>query len=103
MLIESRDAIVSSVSLWEMITKRHKEGAPTRNPSAWWGRHVIQRHVVVLPIKTKHIAHLENIPEHHKDPFDRMLIAQALYEGMPLVTRDPAMDAYLPSLEIMWK
>ncbi len=43
-------------------------GAPTRNPSAWWDRHVVQRHVVVFPINTRHSAHLENMPDHHRDP-----------------------------------
>lgn len=101
-LICGGEAIVSSVSLWEIIAKRHKPGAPIRNPSSWWERHVVERNVRVLPIKTRHILQLENMSNHHRDPFDRMLIAQALYEGTPLVTRDAAMNAYGPDLKIVW-
>ncbi|HEY8946042.1 MAG TPA: type II toxin-antitoxin system VapC family toxin [Polyangiaceae bacterium] len=40
---------------------------------------------------------LASLPFHHRDPFDRLLIAQALTEGVPIVTRNPAFDAYLVS------
>ncbi len=48
----------------------------------------------VLPIEPKHTAVVATLPFHHKDPFDRLLIAQALAEGIPLVSADPKFDRY---------
>jgi PIN domain nuclease of toxin-antitoxin system len=48
----------------------------------------------VIPIEPKHTAVIVSLPFHHKDPFDRLLVAQALAEGIPLVSDDPILDAY---------
>ena len=48
----------------------------------------------VLPIEPKHTAIVATLPFHHKDPFDRLLIAQAMAEGIPLVSADVAFDPY---------
>ncbi len=48
----------------------------------------------ILPIEPKHTAILTELPFHHRDPFDRLLIAQAKSENIPLVSTDPALDAY---------
>jgi PIN domain nuclease of toxin-antitoxin system len=48
----------------------------------------------VLPILPPHTARVIGLPFHHKDPFDRLLVAQALAEGIPIVSNDPAFDAY---------
>ena len=47
-----------------------------------------------LPISLAHAASVGNLPPHHRDPFDRMLVAQAALEGLTIVTRDPAFAAY---------
>ena len=47
-----------------------------------------------LPVRLRHSQRLRDLPLHHRDPFDRMLIAQARDEGLTLVTRDPAMRLY---------
>jgi len=49
---------------------------------------------IILPIEPKHTAIVATLPFHHKDPFDRLLIAQALAEGIPLISTDSAIDAY---------
>jgi PIN domain nuclease of toxin-antitoxin system len=49
---------------------------------------------VVLPITVPHAAAVATLPLHHRDPFDRMLIAQAIVERMPILSADPALDAY---------
>jgi len=49
---------------------------------------------LVLPILASHTAGLCSMPLHHRDPFDRLLVAQALAEGMPLVSADQALDPY---------
>lgn len=48
----------------------------------------------ILPIKAKHVHHVLDLPLHHRDPFDRMLIAQALSEGLMMVGNDGAFDSY---------
>lgn len=47
-----------------------------------------------LPIKLEHIFALEHLPFHHKDPFDRLLVAQAQAENLTLVSNDPALSSY---------
>jgi PIN domain nuclease of toxin-antitoxin system len=48
----------------------------------------------VLPIELEHAAVLTTMPFHHRDPFDRMLVAQAQVEKMPIVSADLALDLY---------
>ena len=48
----------------------------------------------LLPFTLAHVALTATLPFHHRDPFDRMLIAQSLAEGIPLVSADPIMDSY---------
>ena len=49
---------------------------------------------VVLHILPSHTAVVATLPYHHRDPFGRLLIAQAIDEGMPVLSADPAFDAY---------
>jgi PIN domain nuclease of toxin-antitoxin system len=48
----------------------------------------------LLPIEVFHLAAVTTLPFHHRDPFDRLLIAQALAENMPIVSSDPAFNTY---------
>jgi PIN domain nuclease of toxin-antitoxin system len=48
----------------------------------------------ILPIEPKHTALLTTMPLHHRDPFDRLIVAQAITEGTPIVGVDPELDAY---------
>ena len=54
----------------------------------------------VLPITFLHIRRFATLPRHHKDPFDRMIIAQALAEGIPIATADRRFAAY--GVQIIW-
>jgi PIN domain nuclease of toxin-antitoxin system len=47
-----------------------------------------------LPIEPKHTAALTTLPFHHRDPFDRLLVAQALVEQVSVLSADAALDAY---------
>jgi PIN domain nuclease of toxin-antitoxin system len=47
-----------------------------------------------LHIEPKHTAALTTLPFYHKDPFDRLLIAQAMIEGIPIISADSALDSY---------
>lgn len=48
----------------------------------------------ILPIALEHILTLEKLPSHHQDPFDRLLIAQSIYEKMPIITHDNQFSNY---------
>ena len=52
----------------------------------------------ILPVNLSHALYLENLPLHHKDPFDRLLISQAIVENMILVSADPKFSDYPVSL-----
>lgn len=52
----------------------------------------------VLPVTADHAAAISQLPEHHRDPFDRLLIAQALHEPLTLLTHDSILKAYSNSV-----
>ncbi len=58
------------------------------------GRELPRNNLVLLDIKLEHATAVETLPQHHKDPFDRLLVAQALAEGLSIVSVDVAQDAY---------
>lgn len=63
-------------------------------------QHMLRNNFEWLPITDDHLAILVDLPFHHKDPFDRLLIAQSLAEGIPLVSADPALDQY--GIQRLW-
>jgi PIN domain nuclease of toxin-antitoxin system len=93
-LVEEGRYAVSVATLWELVNKKEKAAAPVRDPGAWWERYVVQRHTVIVPIRANHVLYLDRLPLLHRDPFDRMLVAQAAVEEMTLVTSDRAIHAY---------
>lgn len=56
--------------------------------------------VEILPITLAHVLALENLPAHHKDPFDRLLVAQAIVEEAVLVSGDPSVAKY--PVRVVW-
>lgn len=54
----------------------------------------------ILPLQLAHVLELPNLPFHHKDPFDRMLIAQAKHEGWEIVSKDPEFKLY--PVRVIW-
>ncbi|MDP2290599.1 MAG: type II toxin-antitoxin system VapC family toxin [Actinomycetota bacterium] len=85
------EVVVSAASVWEVEIKRAigKLDAPDGFGSACAGRGFD-----ALEISFSHAEVAGALPLHHGDPFDRMLIAQALVEGLELVTKDPAFAQY---------
>ena len=59
-----------------------------------------ENNIQLLPIDLAHIAYLKQLPAHHKDPFDRIIIAQAIIEGLTVVTVDHAFTDY--SVPVIW-
>jgi PIN domain nuclease of toxin-antitoxin system len=56
--------------------------------------------IELLPIEMAHVATVAELPFHHRDPFDRLLIAQAIVEQIPIVGSDSAFELY--SIEMLW-
>lgn len=55
---------------------------------------VSRRGLLHLPLKFAHTAHLKHLADHHKDPFDRLLVAQAMHEELTLISDDPLIHKY---------
>ncbi len=53
-----------------------------------------------LPVLMEHALHVSTLPGHHRDPFDRLLIAQAQLEGLPIISADPQIVRY--QIEVIW-
>ena len=84
---------VSVISYWEIAIKAGKLGIG--DVAKWWEHRVMPFvDMEPIPVREEHIADLLLLPRLHKDPFDRMLIAQARVEKMPLVTADSQIQAY---------
>ncbi len=64
-------------------------------------RELVQNNWEVLPVTLHHTWKLEQLPPLHKDPFDRLLVAQALAENLVIATRDPLIHAY-PDITTLW-
>ncbi len=87
--------LVSIASCWEIAIKVSLKkldlGAPYRG---FIHQHMVRNNFELLQITNEHLAGLVDLPFHHRDPFDRMLVAQSLYEQIPIVSTDPQLDAY---------
>jgi PIN domain nuclease of toxin-antitoxin system len=90
-LIETTDDVfVSVASAWEIAIKVQLGKLSVDAPSAeaFFDEQMQANAFTFLPIAPAHVFRAASLPLHHRDPFDRMLIAQALAEGLSLVTRD---------------
>jgi PIN domain nuclease of toxin-antitoxin system len=96
MLLEDKNEIYLSVaSVWEMVIK-HSLGKLTlpRPPAQYIPERVAALGHQVLSIEQRHVLRAAELPSHHKDPFDRILVAQAQVDSLSIVTADPLVMAY---------
>ncbi len=95
-LIENPDneIIFSALSLWEIAIKTDRRRADFRVDAGILRRSLFDNGYAELPVTGAHAAALASLPPIHKDPFDRMLVAQAMVEGLTLVTADPGIAKY---------
>ena len=86
---------ISPASYWEIAIKISLGKYLLPEPlGAFMDRELADNEMRILPILPRHVAVLTDLPFHHKDPFDRLIIAQAMVEGIPVVSSDGAFDAY---------
>ena len=92
---EEGQLLLSVASIWEIVGKyqlgRLELPAP---PSQFLPAHIERNAIAVLPIRARHVLRLEKLPLHHRDPYDRVLVAQSLEEELTLITDDPLLLAY---------
>lgn len=102
-LLQDQDnlLLLSVASVWEMQVKQQLGKLRLRLPLAQIVEAQQQSNSVqILRIELAHVLALENLPAHHRDPFDRLLIAQAGVEGAYLVSADPSFTSY--SVRVLW-
>jgi PIN domain nuclease of toxin-antitoxin system len=91
------EPLVSAASLWEIAIKRSlgKLSAPDDLPDR-----IVDGGFSWMAISPAHAWHVRDLPRHHGDPFDRLLVAQALTERLPIITSDARFNDY--GVEIRW-
>jgi|KBSMisStandDraft_5_1062788.scaffolds.fasta_scaffold238253_3 PIN domain nuclease of toxin-antitoxin system len=92
---------LSIVSIWEILIKVQlgKLGLP-RSAASYIFSELVKNKIATLPIRLDHLIAYENLPLHHRDPFDRMLIAQGIKEELPIITADRNFQNY--SVRTIW-
>lgn len=97
----SNTLLFSSASVWELIVKIQsgKLRIP-EEPGAFIARRLALHSMDSLSVKLEHALRLYMLPAHHKDPFDRILVAQAISERVPIITADSQIPRY--PVEVIW-
>lgn len=90
--LPERHIHVSIASLWEIVIKQDKGKLEGDINSIF--DEIKKEGFLLLPILENHICSLQGLPAHHSDPFDRILIAQAMAESFLLLTHDGQLSAY---------
>lgn len=84
-------SLVSAVSVWEIAIKRSLGKLRIEES---WPRALLSLDLEHLPVTAEHAAAVAGLPWHHRDPFDRLLVAQAQLEGCAVISADRQLDAY---------
>ena len=91
---EANELLFSAASLWEVAIKQQLGREDFRADARLLRRGLLDNGYTELPVTSAHAVALDLLPPLHKDPFDRMLIAQALVEGIMLLTADANLARY---------
>jgi PIN domain nuclease of toxin-antitoxin system len=86
---------ISVSSLWEIAIKLSLGKLFISQPTeVFFNSQVVINRITVLNISVSHVAAVSVMPFYHRDPFDRLIIAQAIVDQIPIISRDAAFDAY---------
>ena len=89
------DVLISPATLWEMAIKVRLGKYTLPGPfGPFMDTQLTSNRIRLLPIEVRHTALLASMPFHHRDPFDRLIVAQALAESIGVVSVDAMLDAY---------
>ncbi|HEX8710995.1 MAG TPA: type II toxin-antitoxin system VapC family toxin [Terracidiphilus sp.] len=90
----ANEFLFSAASLWEIGLKRARTGGGFACDPRIIRKHLLANGYVELPIEGPHAVAIDSLPQIHQDPFDRLLIAQAITEGITFLTRDRTIAKY---------
>jgi PIN domain nuclease of toxin-antitoxin system len=95
------DLWLSVASMWEIMIKVQAGKLPLPQPAGpYLVKKLAQNQIELLPVSLDHVLGVETLPLHHRDPFDRLLSAQSMEEGWPIITADPWFARY--PVEVIW-
>lgn len=97
---KNNDIWVSIISIWEIAIKRNIGKLNLAMPTNDILVELQRINISILPMEAKAVLKVEGLPLHHRDPFDRLLIAQALVDDLTIITRDEKFDVY--GAKILW-
>jgi PIN domain nuclease of toxin-antitoxin system len=102
LLLDRKNTLyLSAASAWEIVIKHQLGKLRLPDPPERFVRHCLRLLVVEsLPVTLEHTLHVDTLPAHHRDPFDRILIAQAHSEELTILTNDKAFANY--PIATMW-
>lgn len=91
----ANDLFLSAASAWEIAIKYALQKLPLPEPPAVYvPSRLGVSGISPLPVEHRHALHVASLPHHHRDPFDRLLVAQSQLEGIPVMTSDSAFAPY---------
>ena len=100
-LIKSeKDVYVSIVSLWEIAIKQSLGKLDIDVSIEQLASKCKEVDITILPIRAEHLDYIKILPDIHRDPFDRLIVSQAITENMVLVTRDTIIPKY--DVNVVW-
>ena len=92
---DSNEVVISAATVWEIAIKTGLRKLTLSMPyKEWMNRAIADLGSTILPITVEYADVQATLPGHHRDPFDRMLIAQAQVEDIPLATNEETFDRY---------
>lgn len=91
----ANDLLISAATIWEIAIKVGLKKLALSSPyRGWMNKAIADLGLSILPVTVEYADVQATLPYHHDDPFDRLIIAQALTEGIPIVSADTTFDAY---------
>jgi PIN domain nuclease of toxin-antitoxin system len=92
---------LSVASVWEILIKVRAGRLPMPTPSGpYLVKKLAENRIEVLYVTLDHVLETESLPLHHRDPFDRLIIAQSMKERWPIITADPWFKRY--PVDVIW-
>lgn len=99
--IKSEDKVyVSVASLWEIAIKQSLGKLKITNSIQDITDKCAEADILILPLEPKHLDYIKELPDIHRDPFDRLIISQVVTEGMTLITKDNTIPQY--DVKTLW-
>lgn len=100
--IEKEDAInlISIASIWEMAIKISLKKLELKAPFTEINKQIVENGFILLPVQIEDSLVVANLPFHHRDPFDRVLIAQAIQNDLVILSKDGNFGSY--EVKVVW-